>query len=280
MQAALRANPDNARATADLAGLCLSEGQADAAVALCADFLARHPGERLVLAAQGFALREAGQCDAADGLVDLERLVRIRELPVRGLVDGGAFNAGLAGAILADPSLAAAPRSKATRGGRQTGEFSPDRDPALTPFRDALRVAVKDVTADWRRDGFAGHPALAWETGGYTLRIWSTVLAPGGYQLPHIHPLAWLSGVYYVALPPGMGSADPAAGALEFGQPPERLRGRVAAPLRRVMPAEGGLVLFPSYFHHRTMPHAAPGERLSIAFDVVPLRSSGPPARR
>ena len=278
--AALRTNPDNARATADLAGLCLIAGEADEAVDLCANFLARHPGERLVLAAQGFALREAGQGEAADGLVDLERLVRIRELPVRGAGDAGAFNAGVTRVILADPSLATAPRSKATRGGRQTGEFSPDRDPALTPFRDALRVAVKDVTAVWRREGFAGHPALAWESPEYTLRIWATVLAPGGYQLPHIHPLAWLSGVYYVALPSGMGGADPAAGALEFGQPPERLRGRVAAPLRRVTPAEGRLVLFPSYLHHRTIPHAAPGERLSIAFDVVPLRPSGRPVRR
>ena len=43
------------------------------------------------------------------------------------------------------------------------------------------------------------------------------------------------------------------------------------APTYKVRPEEGLLVLFPSYFYHRTIPFDDPGTRISIAFDVVPV---------
>ncbi|MCL4721996.1 MAG: hypothetical protein KJ041_08630, partial [Gammaproteobacteria bacterium] len=242
---ALRLNPDNARATADLATLLAADGRPDEGAALCAAFLDRHPGERMVLAAWGHALREAGRAEQSQALLDFERLVAPQELPPpRGFDSVERFNAALGRAVLADPSLVPAPLSKATRLGSQSGEFDPDRDPALAGLRDGLRSAVTAVAERWRRGPLAGHPAMAWATGDYTLRIWTTVLGPGGHQLPHIHPLAWLSGVYYVALPAGMTQHDPAAGALEFGQLPARVPCRVPPPLRQVTPAEGRLVVF------------------------------------
>jgi hypothetical protein len=39
-----------------------------------------------------------------------------------------------------------------------------------------------------------------------------------------------------------------------------------------VAPAPGRLVIFPSYFHHRTLPFASGEQRISIAFDVMPVR--------
>jgi len=108
---------------------------------------------------------------------------------------------------------------------------------------------------------------MAWATDRWTLRIWGTVLAPGGHQLPHLHPLAWLSGVYYVAVPPGLGDD----GALEFGEPPTQFALKIEPERRRVSARPGQLVLFPSWFWHRTLPFAQAGERISIAFDVMPL---------
>jgi Putative 2OG-Fe(II) oxygenase len=32
------------------------------------------------------------------------------------------------------------------------------------------------------------------------------------------------------------------------------------------------MILFPSYFYHRTIPFAAPEVRISIAFDAMPVR--------
>jgi len=269
LETAVRVNPENARATADLTILLSAASRSDAALRVSAEFLQRHPGERLVLAARAVALRDAGQADAARELVDLERLVKIRELPVpRGYRDHADFNARLAHLLRAEPSLLPSPLSKATRGGAQTGELDPDSSPVLGAFRDALNGELRHVIAELRHEGFERHPVMAWATDRWTLRIWGTVLAPGGHQLPHLHPLAWLSGVYYVAVPPGLGDD----GALEFGEPPTRFALKIEPERRRVSARPGQLVLFPSWFWHRTLPFAQAGERISIAFDVMPLR--------
>lgn len=268
LDTAVRVNPDNARATADLTTLLSAAGRSDAALRLSDDFLKRHPGERLVIASRAVALRDAGQADAARELIDLERLVRIREFPIpRGFTDGVDFNAQFAALLRADPSLLPSPLSKATRGGAQTGELDPDSSPVLGAFRDALNAELRAVITELQRDGFARHPVMAWATDRWTLRIWATVLGPGGHQLPHLHPLAWLSGVYYVAVPPGLGDD----GALEFGAPPPQVTVRIEPERRRVSARPGRLVLFPSWFWHRTLPFAQPGERISVAFDVMPL---------
>ena len=267
LDTAVRVNPDNARATADLTTLLSAAGRSDAALRLSDDFLKRHAGERLVLASRAVALRDAGQADAARELVDLERLVRIRQLPVpRGFSDIAGFNAQLAALLSTDPSLLPSPLSKATRGGAQTGELDPDSSPVLGAFRDTLTTALRHLITDLQQEGFAAHPVMAWAADRWTLRIWGTVLGPGGHQLPHLHPLAWLSGVYYVAVPPGLGDD----GALEFGEPPSRVAVKIEPARRRVSARPGRLVVFPSWFWHRTLPFAQPGERISVAFDVMP----------
>ena len=267
LEAAVRVNPDNARATADLIALFSADGRSDAALRLSADFLQRHPGERLVLASRAVAFRDDGQADAARDLIDLKRLVRIRDFPIpRGFGAGEDFNAQLAGLLRSDPSLLPSPLSKATRGGAQTGELDPDSSPVLRAFRDTLNAQLRHFVTELQRDGFAEHPVMAWAADSWTLRIWGTVLSPGGHQLPHLHPLAWLSGVYYVAVPPGLGDD----GALEFGEPPPRVKPRIPPERRRISATPGRLVLFPSWFWHRTLPFGQAGERISMAFDVLP----------
>lgn len=272
---AVRVNPDNARAVADLVALLSAGGRGDEALEQSTGFLRRHPGERLVLAAQAVALRDAGRVEEARALVDLERLVHIGELrPPRGYATLEAFNDELAAKVLVDPSLLASPASKATRGGAQTGEFNPDEHAVFGALCDALKAELRPVIAGWQATGFAAHPAMAWATPNWTLRIWATVLSPGGRQLPHLHPLGWLSGVYYVQVPRALAGEGANAGALEFGALPERL-GHVEEPERRVVaPLAGQLVVFPSYFHHRTLPFESPGRRISVAFDVMPVRGS------
>lgn len=273
LDTAVRVNPDNARAAADLTALLSAAGRSEAALRLSDEFLKRHPGERLVLASRGVALRDAGQADAARELVDLERLVRVRALPVpRGFTDIAEFNAQLAALLRADPSLLPSPLSKATRGGTQTGELEAGASPVLGAFRDVLDAELCQVIAELGREGFAGHPVMAWASDRWTLRIWGTLLAAGGHQLPHLHPLAWLSGVYYVEVPEGLGDD----GALEFGAPPPRVTVRSEPERRRIGARPGRLVLFPSWFWHRTLPFTQPGERISVAFDVMPLAGSSP----
>jgi tetratricopeptide (TPR) repeat protein len=260
LERALAINPHGGRATADHVNLLAGSGRVAEALSLAEDYLAAHPGERHVLGALGFALRDAGHAAQADALVDLEQLVLLRTLDLP---------ADLAGRLLADPSRLASPASKATRGGEQTGELDLAGDPALRGLHAALEASVREAAASLLAAGFSRHPAMAPQSPRWSLRAWGTLLAPGGRQLPHIHPEAWLSGVLYVALPDDMARGEATAGALQFGAPPARFVVVETPPTRTVLPAVGRLVLFPSYFHHCTLPFVAAGTRVSLAFDVV-----------
>ncbi|MBS0420548.1 MAG: hypothetical protein JSR66_22765 [Proteobacteria bacterium] len=82
----------------------------------------------------------------------------------------------------------------------------------------------------------------------------------------HLHPLATLSGTYYVRTPPG-------CPGLKFEDP--RLDRFMAAPPRTgssrpwvVIPAEAGtLVLFESWLRHEVPPNPVAAERVSISFN-------------
>ena len=63
---------------------------------------------------------------------------------------------------------------------------------------------------------------------------------------------------------------DDRAGWIEFGRPYRTLPDAPDATLRTIKPAEGTLLLFPSYLFHRTLPFAGDGERISISFDLQP----------
>ena len=82
LEAAARINPANARAVADLANTELELGRVDSALSRCRDFLARYPGERLVLAAYGITLAAAGLDDEAQALNDYDQLVTIIDCEV------------------------------------------------------------------------------------------------------------------------------------------------------------------------------------------------------
>jgi tetratricopeptide (TPR) repeat protein len=271
LQAARAANPDGGRATADLVNLLSGTGRGDEALGLATAYLARHPGERQVLAAQVFALHDAGREAQAGALLDPGRFIRVQEVAApAGFPDLAAFNARLFELVEGDPSLTAGPPGKSTRGGFQTGELDLAREPALVALGAIIGEAVRAATAAFEAAGLAGHPLMACATRNAALRAWGTVLGSGGRQAPHIHPLGWLSGVYYVAVPADMGAAAPQAGWIEFGAPPERFLVSRPPAVRTVEPVAGRLVLFPSYCYHRTLPFVSGERRVSIAFDVVP----------
>jgi len=92
----------------------------------------------------------------------------------------------------------------------------------------------------------------------------------------HIHQAGWISGVYYVDVPKIDYDRDERAGGIEFGPYPfggdeEKFR----AYRWRVRPEPGLLLLFPSYFAHRTWPTGLADPRICVAFDVRPV---GPPS--
>lgn len=272
---AVTMNPHNARAVADLIDTLSAAGDDAQALALASDFLTRHPGERLVVGAYAQALRNAGDTEAADALTDPDLLVQVVDLPApAGFRDADEFHAALTQELLSDPSLLSNPVSKSTTGGEQTGELDLRASAAKRAFAEMMNTAVTDAVAEYRARGLDQHPLMQVAADDRTLRAWGTVIHAGGRQVPHMHPLGWLSAVYYVALPDSMAGSDE-DGWLEFGKPPDKVWQKAAPPVRRIEPRAGSLVVFPSWFWHRTLPFADTATtaqpRISIAFDVMPL---------
>ena len=98
---------------------------------------------------------------------------------------------------------------------------------------------------------------------------WFVRLLKGGHQDSHIHTSGWLSGVLYLKLPIG---SDPKEGAISFG-----LWGYNYPildenyPEKEYHPNSGDIILFPSSLFHKTNPFNSDEERMSIAFDLIPV---------
>ncbi len=227
------------------------------------------PGHPTGVALRITALQAIGRGAEAEELLGLDTLIRAVDLePPPGYPDLGAFNEALAAHVLDHPTLSYEPTGHATRRGRHTrdlllGEKGPVAHleaqvlAAVDTYLEALQVAP-------------GHPFPGPVPDPHRLTMWAVIMEKEGHQLPHIHPAAWLSGVYYVELPETLGrGGEDFSGWIEFGLAPDELRPESDMPVRLLRPAEGRLFLFPSYLYHQTVPFPGDHRRISIAFDLL-----------
>lgn len=99
---------------------------------------------------------------------------------------------------------------------------------------------------------------------------WSVRLRKKGFHKSHYHSEGWLSGVLYVDVPREV--AKNGNGWLVFGRPDIR---DVNMPEDyAIKPQTGNIVFFPSYMWHGTNPILSNGQRLTVAFDIVPHTTS------
>ncbi len=86
----------------------------------------------------------------------------------------------------------------------------------------------------------------------------------------HLHPLATISGTYYVQAPRGCSGLkleDPRLDRF-MGAPPRRAGGRADHQPWVTIPARAGqVVLFESWLRHEVPPNPGAGERVSISFN-------------
>lgn len=266
-------NPHNARAVSDLAYGLIESGDAAQAEHLCDGFLLRHPGEPMVLAAHGYASVASSKNTP---LFDYNDLITSIDLTApEGYESIDAFNDDLIKALQDDESKISNPVNKSTYGGIQTGELELSSDPAYIALGDLVNQHIRATAEHWFNK-LPQHPVLARIGQDYMIRAWGTLLNPGGKQTAHIHPMAWMSGVYYVSVPEEI-NEQTNDGWIEFGTPPERHRigGQLGETFKPelIQPKAGRMVLFPSYMYHQTQPFQSESQRISIAFDAVPLNS-------
>jgi uncharacterized protein (TIGR02466 family) len=86
----------------------------------------------------------------------------------------------------------------------------------------------------------------------------------------HLHPLATISGTYYVQTPrgcPGLKFEDPRLERF-MAAPPRKAKCKKELRPWLVLPARAGnVVLFESWLRHEVPPNTADGERISISFN-------------
>jgi Flp pilus assembly protein TadD len=229
------------------------------------------PANRRGLAYRAMALTETGRREAAAEILDYDNLTRIIDLnDADAGGDLAALNAELVDHVQRHPDLTYEPVLKATKGGSQTPDLlAGDKGPVAR-----LEAIMRDKISGYISEADpARHPYLAHAPANWQLIMWGTCLNAQGRQAPHIHPGAWLSGVYYAALPPEMGKGgDQQDGWIEFGRGGDEFPTEAEPVTRMFEPKEGRLILFPSFMFHRTIPFDSTQPRVSIAMDVEPVR--------
>jgi uncharacterized protein (TIGR02466 family) len=262
--------PDSPMAHSQLANAYSASGQPGRALAICDAYLERHPGDSGITVVKVLALREAGRTEEADALAGLETLIQQQTIEAPpGYANLEAFNAALQEAVLAHPDLARTHTNRATRHGVQTGSLTFNPSPPIEALFGVIDRELRAARARLVAAGFGQHPWIAHAPTRWRVNAWAVVLESQGHQLAHVHPEAWMSGCYYVALPEsGMGPAQGQDGWIEFGRPSAQLFHAAESPVVAVEPRPGRMVLFPSYTFHRTIPFTGAGKRVCVAFDV------------
>ncbi|MFQ6023102.1 MAG: tetratricopeptide repeat protein [Acidiferrobacterales bacterium] len=268
---AIAIDSHNAQVHSNLGDVLLERGEARAAVQVCDGYLKAHPGNTGVLAFKAVALNELGERDSVRFLVDFDRFIRPTQFRTPpGFASLTDFNTALAHHVCTHPTLVPAPTSHATRLGKHSGELLIEQKGPIAVLEALIRRTVEDYRQLLSAD--LTHPFLENPPQHFGLTAWGVVMETQGHQIPHIHPSAWLSGVYYVQVPeivrmPGQQHA----GWIEFGRPPEHFHCKMDPEVKLIQPKEGLMLLFPSYFYHRTVPFETAERRISISFDVLPL---------
>jgi tetratricopeptide (TPR) repeat protein len=233
-------------------------------------FLGLRPGQSCALALKAIVLDELGERDKVRELVDFRRLINTVQLndgPASGTI--GELNDALAGHIRSHPTLRDAPAAFSTHRGKTTGELLRPPFGPVRRLETHLRREVEAYAA--RLPEGSRHPFVVNRPKAWTMTMWGNVLESEGFQVPHIHPSGWLSAVYYVRVP-GVVRSEGHGGWIEFGEPYQDIAHSVQAETLALRPEDGLLLMFPSYFYHRTLPFHSDEQRISIAFDIVPKR--------
>jgi uncharacterized protein (TIGR02466 family) len=108
---------------------------------------------------------------------------------------------------------------------------------------------------------------------GWLLEAWANVSPPGVVNVAHTHGASYWSAVYYVRVPKGEGGElvlnDPRLPALDMHAPALRFRAAESELQYSLSPAEGMIVILPSWLSHSVNPNVGEGVRISVAINLM-----------
>jgi hypothetical protein len=210
-----------------------------------------------VIAALAVGAARLGERGEVARLVDYDRFFHCLDL------DPPADLAGLAAELGSGLKRVERGAGKAGSGHYRFGVFETG-GPACAALGLAIRREVERYVAALPQA--ADHPFAASRPGRISLEGWAVRSRGDDYFGAHIHPQAWLSGVFYVQQP-----ADAGEGSWLHVGPPAQfgVTQDDGWDMRRIEPRPGRLVLMPGYFYHGTTPTRSDEPRLCVAFNAV-----------
>lgn len=263
-------NPNEPVTVANLASASLEVGDIPRALEMAERSLTLDPRGRRAMVVKSFALHELGREQDAAELLNLDFVRLFPQARAEGFESIAEFNRALAKHVMKHPTLEYEPANRSTTKGEQTGELLHEPKGPVAQLEEMIKSGLEEFLSSLPKD--PTHPYLSHRPEQFRLNVWGTCLGAQGHQSHHIHPGGWVSGVYYVQLPPEMsGPEDGHEGWIQFGGVPDNCQLERERPLRLIEPKEGTLVMFPSYYYHRTMPFESQTKRISIAFDAIPV---------
>jgi uncharacterized protein (TIGR02466 family) len=148
--------------------------------------------------------------------------------------------------------------------------------PAIRQLANFCAQAVVQCVFKLRQQAAGGREAVT-GLGVDIHESWIHITRDGGQHEIHNHPNCSWCGIYYVDI--GDATLDPPNGVNRFFPPIDILyedAGTLAYPQKPVSypPADGKLVLFPSYVRHSASPYHGQRDRVLVAFNA---RLSAPP---
>ena len=139
----------------------------------------------------------------------------------------------------------------------------------------AARTLADGLTQVQTEAGLVGLPPV------WTMNAWANVNGPGDANMPHHHPAAFWSGVYWLEAGEAAEPGGDCGGELEFMDPRGVLPAFYAPTLRYAIsgclsagrsefftPRTGTLVLFPAWLVHSVRRYTGAGVRISVAFNL------------
>lgn len=272
-RAAVAANPDDQLLVDYVIDALMSLGRADEAMPLIESARKHMPNHQWYIAIEATAARLLGD-PRYEVLCDYDEMIRVYDLePPPGWSSIEEFHEELLPALHERHRFYAHPLDQSLRMGTQTPRnLIGDPDPLIQKFISALDAPIAEYRAAIGDDPV--HPLRGRNHGNAVLTgCWSVRLQRNGFHVNHVHPEGWISSAYYAELPSEVADTALKSGWIKFGEPRYPVPG--ASAEKFVQPAEGKLVLFPSYMWHGTTPIHGNEPRMTIAFDVVTESAGG-----
>jgi tetratricopeptide (TPR) repeat protein len=246
-----------------VADVLRNRGQIERLWALCVEHRARGAWGGWFSAVMASTAALLGHKKELDELIDLARWCDIT-----GPAMPEDFNRSLAAELLALHS-AKAPADA----GRRVDQLELVGGPLAQELLARVREAVEAYVTE--REGLSHHPMMGRRPRSVALHAWSLAAHGSEYHGWHIHRAGWISGVYYVAVPKMRSTEAAHPGGIEFGLFPFGPDEKIFLPHRsQLEPEAGQLLLFPSYYAHRTWPTGIGDPRISVAFDIRPSEAA------